>query len=196
VILVIDNYDSFVYNLAQYLGEMGWEPLVCRNDQITPSEAMAMGPSHIIISPGPCTPRQAGVSSDMIRSFAGRVPVLGVCLGHQCIGEVYGGKTVHAPMPVHGKSSLITHDNRGIYTGLPNPIEGGRYHSLAVELGKAESHLEVTASCEGVIMGLRHRVYTVEGIQFHPESVMTPAGHQLLRNFLKYSRGLWEEERT
>ena len=184
MILVIDNYDSFVYNLVQYLGELGSESRVVRNDQITLAEICEMKPSHIVISPGPCTPKEAGISNEVVRRFGGKVPILGVCLGHQCIGEVYGGKVTHAPLPTHGKSSQIYHDGKRIYTNIPNPFEGGRYHSLIVELNESATQLEITASSNGVIMGIRHRKYTVEGIQFHPESIMTGAGHQILKNFL------------
>ena len=193
MILVIDNFDSFVYNLAQYLGELGEEPLVVRNDQITLAGIDAIGPSHIVISPGPCTPREAGISNDVVRCFGGKVPILGVCLGHQCIGEIYGGKVTHARLPIHGKSSQIYHDRKRIYANIPNPFEGGRYHSLVVELDELATQLEITASSNGVIMGIRHRVYTVEGVQFHPESIMTGAGHQILKNFLAYRYGEWSE---
>ncbi|MBN1188972.1 MAG: aminodeoxychorismate/anthranilate synthase component II [Dehalococcoidales bacterium] len=194
MIVIIDNYDSFVYNLAQYLGEMGWEPAVYRNDRITPAEIAKLAPSHIIISPGPCTPREAGISNDVIRCFGGKIPLLGVCLGHQCIGEVYGGRVIRSPFPTHGKSSLIHHDKRTVYKGLPNPFPGGRYHSLAVALEDERGELEITASTsDGMIMGIRHRRYVVEGVQFHPESIMTESGHDLLRNFLKYRQGLWPQ---
>ncbi len=195
MILVIDNYDSFVYNLAQYLGELGWEPVVIRNNRITIKDIEKMGPSHIVISPGPCTPLEAGISNDVVRCFGGRIPILGVCLGHQSIGYVYGGKVIHAPVPTHGKSSLIYHDGKRIYQNLPSPFEGGRYHSLAVELDKQSAELEATAfTAEGVVMGIRHKKYIVEGIQFHPESIMTGAGHDLLRNFLRYREPVWPEE--
>ena len=188
MILIIDNYDSFVYNLAQYVGELGWEPLVCRNDRITIQEIESSRPSHIIISPGPCTPLEAGISNDVIRSFAGKIPILGVCLGHQCIGYVYGAKVVHAGQPTHGKSSLVYHDSRGIYRNLPNPFEGGRYHSLVVKWDLCPPDLEISATTkEGEIMGIRHKQYAVEGVQFHPESIMTVVGHTLLGNFLKGS---------
>jgi anthranilate synthase/aminodeoxychorismate synthase-like glutamine amidotransferase len=194
MILIIDNYDSFVYNLAQYLGELGREPAVFRNDRISLAEIEIMGPSHIVISPGPCTPLEAGISNEVIRYFGGRIPILGVCLGHQCIGYVYGGKVVHAPVPTHGKSSQILHDGRRIYRNIPSPLEGGRYHSLVVELS-GPVPLEVTATtAEGIIMGIRHKQYVVEGVQFHPESIMTGVGHDLLRNFLQYSQPLWPEE--
>lgn len=195
MILVIDNYDSFVYNLAQYLGELGWEPVVFRNDRITLPQIQGMAPSHIVISPGPCTPMEAGISNDIIRYFGGKIPILGVCLGHQCIGQVYGGKVVHAALPVHGKSSPIFHDGRRIYQNLHNPFEGGRYHSLVVDLEGKSTQLEVTSTtADGIIMGIRHKQFAVEGIQFHPESIMTDAGHDLLKNFLRYRQPLWPEE--
>ena len=192
MVLVIDNYDSFVYNLVQYLGELDWEPVVRRNDQITIAQAEALAPSHIVVSPGPCTPREAGVSNDIIAHFAGRVPILGVCLGHQSIGYVFGGKIVRAEDIRHGKTSLIHHDGRTVYQGLPNPFEAGRYHSLLIEAASVPPVLEVSARTEaGEIMGVRHREYVVEGVQFHPESVLTPTGHDLLRNFLGYRGGRW-----
>ncbi|HSW57900.1 MAG TPA: aminodeoxychorismate/anthranilate synthase component II [Dehalococcoidales bacterium] len=194
MILIIDNYDSFVYNLAQYTGELGWEPRVFRNDRISLAEIKALNPTHIIISPGPCTPLEAGISNQVVQHFGGKIPILGVCLGHQCIGHVYGGKVVHAPVPVHGKSSAIFHDGSRVYRGLPSPIQGGRYHSLVVEL-TGGSPLAVTArTADGIIMGLRHSTFCVEGIQYHPESIMTGAGHDLLRNFLSYQNGLWPPE--
>ena len=191
MLLVIDNYDSFVYNLAQYLGELGGEPLVFRNDAITLREIENLRPSHIIISPGPCTPLEAGISNDVVRYFGGKIPILGVCLGHQCIGYVYGAKITHAPVPTHGKSSLIYHDGRTIYKGLPNPFEGGRYHSLVVNWDKPPLELEKTATSSGVVMGIRHKKFVVEGLQFHPESIMTDVGHTVLSNFLKYTGGVW-----
>ncbi len=195
MILIIDNYDSFVYNLAQYLGEMGWEPMVYRNDKIDLEGIEKLNPSHIVISPGPCTPREAGISNEVVRHFAGKIPILGVCLGHQCIGYVYGAKIVGAPVPTHGKSSPIYHDGRTIYVDLPNPFPGGRYHSLVVEWEECPDCLETAATTrEGVIMGIRHKHYTVEGVQFHPESVMTGVGHQLLHNFLQYSGGVRPRE--
>jgi anthranilate synthase/aminodeoxychorismate synthase-like glutamine amidotransferase len=194
MILVIDNYDSFTYNLVQYLGELDREPVVFRNDAITIPDIEKMRPSQIVISPGPCTPREAGISNDVIRHFGGKIPILGVCLGHQCIGYVYGAEITHAPIPTHGKSSLIYHDSRTIYHGLPNPFEGGRYHSLVVDWGKRPSELEITAwTADGVIMGIRHSRYTIEGIQFHPESIMTDAGHQVLSNFLSQTSPVWED---
>ncbi|MFC1918589.1 anthranilate synthase component II [Chloroflexota bacterium] len=195
MVIVIDNYDSFVYNIAQYLGELGWEPAVYRNDRVTPAEIESFNPSHIIISPGPCTPLEAGVSNDVVRHFAGRVPILGVCLGHQCIGYVYGGQVVGAPVPTHGKSSLVYHDGRTVYRNLLNPFEGGRYHSLVVAGDTLPPVLELTArASDGVVMGIRHREYVVEGVQFHPESIMTDAGHSVLRNFLSFSQPVWPKE--
>ena len=194
MVILIDNYDSFVYNLAQYLGELGWEPVVYRHDQITLSQIESLNPSHIIISPGPCTPLEAGISNDLIRHFAGRIPILGVCLGHQCIGYVYGGQIVQAPLPTHGKSSLVYHDGRTVYNSLPNPFEGGRYHSLVIKREPFPSALELTAvTSDGVVMGVRHRDYVVEGVQFHPESIMTDVGHSVLRNFLQFSKARWPE---
>ena len=187
MILIIDNYDSFVYNLAQYVGELGWEPLVYRNDQISLKEMEDLAPTHIIISPGPGTPLDAGISNDVVHHFAGKVPLLGVCLGHQCIGHVYGG-VVSRHTPTHGKSSTIYHDGKTIFSALPNPLEGGRYHSLIVESGTLPSCLEVSAyTSSEEIMGLRHKDYVVEGVQFHPESIMTTTGHSLLKNFLDLS---------
>ena len=193
MILIIDNYDSFVYNLAQYIGELGWEPVVYRNDQITPEEIEALRPSHIVISPGPGTPLDAGISNDVVRRFAGKIPVLGVCLGHQCIGHVYGGLIVRA-VPVHGKTSLIYHDGKPIYEGLPSPFEAGRYHSLAIKPGTLPHYLKVSAQTEsGEIMGVRHRDFVVEGVQFHPESILTELGHQVLSRFLRLSGPLWPD---
>jgi para-aminobenzoate synthetase component 2 len=186
VILVIDNYDSFAYNLVQYLGELGWESVAYRNDAITLEEIEAMSPGHIIISPGPCTPLEAGISNDVVRYFRGRIPILGVCLGHQCIGYVYGGLIKRADLPMHGKESLIYHDGETVFQGLASPIVGGRYHSLVIDAESVPLSLEVSARTEdGVIMAVRNRRDVVEGVQFHPESVMTPAGHDILSNFLK-----------
>jgi anthranilate synthase component 2 len=185
-VLVIDNYDSFVYNLVQYLGELGAEPVVYRNDAIDLAGVAALAPDAILVSPGPGRPADAGVSNDVIRTFGPRVPVLGVCLGHQCIGEVFGGRVVRAPEIMHGKTSLIHHGGRGVFAGLPNPFEATRYHSLVVAADSVPDVLEVTATtAEGVVMGLRHREHPIEGVQFHPESVLTTAGHDLLRNFLR-----------
>jgi para-aminobenzoate synthetase component 2 len=186
MILVIDNYDSFTYNLVQYLGELGCEPVVYRNDAITPEQIDKMGPSHIIISPGPCTPLEAGISNDVIRYFRGRIPLLGVCLGHQCIGYVYGGRIKRAALPMHGKESMVYHDGETVFKGIPSPITAGRYHSLIIEAETMPATLEVTAKTEdGVVMGVRNRRDMVEGVQFHPESIMTPEGHDILSNFLK-----------
>ncbi len=185
MLLLIDNYDSFTYNLYQYLSELGAEVRVVRNDAATVDEIEAMAPERIVVSPGPRTPKEAGISVEVIRRFAGRVPVLGVCLGHQCIGEAFGGKVSGAGEIKHGKLSRITHDGLGVFVGLPEPFEAIRYHSLAVEPDSLPDELEVTARSEsGVIMGVRHRRFAVEGIQFHPESIMTPQGKDILRNFL------------
>jgi anthranilate synthase/aminodeoxychorismate synthase-like glutamine amidotransferase len=193
VVLIIDNYDSFVYNLAQYIGELGWQPAVHRNDEIGLTQMEAMAPSHIIISPGPCTPLEAGISNDVVRHFGGKIPVLGVCLGHQCIAHTYGGK-IGRSLPVHGKTSTIQHDGKTIYRGLPNPFPATRYHSLIIEAEGLPSCLEITARTpEGTIMGVRHRDYIVEGVQFHPESILTDVGHDLLTNFLGYGRAVWTE---
>ncbi len=195
MIIVIDNYDSFVYNLAQYLGELGWRPAVYRNDEITVAEIERRRPSHIIISPGPCTPLEAGVSNDVVRHLAGKIPILGVCLGHQCIAHVFGGVITRSTVPVHGKSSLVYHDGRTIYRGLPNPLEAGRYHSLVVEPDGIPPTLETpAATSDGVVMGVRHREYVVEGVQFHPESIMTDTGHAVLRNFLSYRHPVWPRD--
>ncbi len=184
-VLVIDNYDSFVYNLVQYLGELGAEPLVHRNDELTLDEIIALDPDAVLVSPGPGTPDDAGVSNDVIRTFAGRVPVLGVCLGHQCIGQVYGGTVVRAPEVMHGKTSLIRHRGVGVFAGRPNPLEATRYHSLVVDRASVPDVLEITAETDdGIVMGLRHRELGVEGVQFHPESILTVGGHDLLRTFL------------
>jgi anthranilate synthase/aminodeoxychorismate synthase-like glutamine amidotransferase len=185
MLLLIDNYDSFTYNLYQYLGELGAHVEVVRNDAITLEDIETMAPERIIISPGPGTPDDAGISKDVIRCFAGKMPILGVCLGHQCIGEVFGGVVEGAGEIKHGKVSSITHDGRGVFAGLPSPIEATRYHSLAIRPDTVPNVLEVSARSEtGVIMGVRHRELVVEGVQFHPESILTPDGHQMLRNFL------------
>lgn len=185
MILVIDNYDSFVYNLVQYLGELGEEAVVYRNDQITPQAVKALAPSHIVISPGPCTPLEAGVSNAIIRDLGGQSPILGVCLGHQCIGHVFGGVVNRADRIMHGKTSLIHHDGKTIFQGLPNPFEATRYHSLVVRPEGLPECLEISARTDqGEVMALRHREYTIEGVQFHPESILTRCGHDLLRNFL------------
>ena len=185
MLLLVDNYDSFTYNLFQYLGELGAETEVVRNDKITLNQIARLAPEWIIISPGPGNPDEAGISKDVIRRFAGTTPILGVCLGHQCIGEVYGGVVEGAGEILHGKVSTITHDGRGVFTGLPSPITGTRYHSLAIRPESVPDELEVSARSEsGVIMGVRHRTLPVEGVQFHPESILTPDGHAILRNFL------------
>lgn len=185
MLLLIDNYDSFTFNLYQYLAEMGAEVQVRRNDQVTIGEIEALQPDHIVISPGPCTPSEAGLSCQVIASFGPRIPILGVCLGHQAIGQVYGGRVVRAPQPVHGKTSLMYHSGQGVLRNLPVPFEANRYHSLIVERSTLPDALEITAETEdGLIMGLRHCTYPVEGVQFHPESIMTPTGKDLLRNFL------------
>ena len=185
MVLMIDNYDSFVYNLVQYLREMGQEVQVCRNDSIGPEDVKKINPDHIIISPGPCTPDEAGISLEMVRQFSGKIPILGVCLGHQAIGQAFGGRVVRAHRPMHGKTSIIRHDGRGIFSGLPSALEVGRYHSLLVSNKGLPECLEVTAlTGEGEIMGLRHREYWVEGVQFHPESILTHCGKMMLKNFL------------
>ncbi len=189
-VLVIDNYDSFVYNLVQYLGELGAEPIVHRNDAITVDEAMALEPDAIVLSPGPGRPEDAGIMTELIERAAGWRPLLGVCLGHQAIGQVFGGTVVGAAQLMHGKTSWITHDARGVFAGLPNPLEATRYHSLVVERETLPDVLEVTAeTADGVVMGLRHRELAVEGVQFHPESILTVGGHDLLRNFLALGVG-------
>jgi anthranilate synthase component 2/para-aminobenzoate synthetase component 2 len=186
MILVIDNYDSFTYNLVQYLGELGAELDVVRNDQTTVQEIEKTLPERIVISPGPKTPTEAGICLEVIRRFSGRVPILGVCLGHQAIGQAFGGKVIRAPQIMHGKTSLISHDGKTIFRGLSNPFLATRYHSLIVERETLPACLEISASSpDGLIMGLRHREMNVEGVQFHPESVLTESGKQLLANFLK-----------
>jgi anthranilate synthase component 2 len=185
VLLLIDNYDSFTYNLFQYLSELGVEVWVTRNDQVSLEEISARSPERIVISPGPGTPEEAGISNDVIRRFGGRIPILGVCLGHQCLGYAYGAKVSRAGEIMHGKSSLIHHDGRGVFEGLENPFPAIRYHSLAVMADGLPECLEISARTEnGIIMGLRHREFPVEGVQFHPESIMTRVGKDLLRNFL------------
>jgi anthranilate synthase/aminodeoxychorismate synthase-like glutamine amidotransferase len=185
VVLVIDNYDSFTYNLVQYLGELGQELKVVRNDAMTVDQIAALKPERIVISPGPCTPKEAGISVDTIKRLAGSIPILGVCLGHQSIGEAFGGEVVRAERLMHGKTSMIRHDQRTIFRNLPNPFEATRYHSLIVRRETLPSCLEVSAeTAEGEIMGLRHRTLPVEGVQFHPESILTRPGKDLLRNFL------------
>ncbi|MBN6187412.1 aminodeoxychorismate/anthranilate synthase component II [Aneurinibacillus sp. BA2021] len=185
MILMIDNYDSFTYNLVQYLGEMGEELRVVRNDQITCDEIAAMQPSYLMISPGPCTPNEAGVSLEAIKRFTGRIPIFGVCLGHQSIAQVFGGRVIRAERLMHGKTSQVHHAGSGIFAGIPTPFRATRYHSLIVERDTLPDCLEITAETpEGEIMALRHRDFAVEGVQFHPESIMTEHGMQLLRNFL------------
>ncbi len=185
MILLIDNYDSFVYNLSRYVSELGYEPLVVRNNFITIDEIAKLNPSHIILSPGPCDPDKAGISLATIKHFARVIPILGVCLGHQVIGQAYGGKIVRAQRPVHGKNSLITHDECALFLGITNPLSVGRYHSLIVsEEGFPEELIICARSKEGEIMALRHRTHPVFGVQFHPESVLTNAGYSLLKNFL------------
>ena len=190
MLLMIDNYDSFTYNLVQYFGELGEEVRVYRNDAITVKEIAAMQPARIVISPGPCAPAQAGISVATIKEFAGRIPLLGVCLGHQSIGEAFGGRIVHARKPMHGKISQVHHAGKGVFKGLPNPLTATRYHSLAIERESLPDCLEITAwTDDGEIMGVRHKTLAaycpVEGVQFHPESIMTERGHDLLKNFLR-----------
>jgi len=186
MLLVIDNYDSFTYNLVQYLGELGEDVRVYRNDKISLDEIAALHPSRIVISPGPCTPNEAGISVETIRRFGGTLPMLGVCLGHQSLAAAYGGEVIRAPRLMHGKTSAIKHDGKTIYRGLPNPFEATRYHSLIVNRTNLPACLEISAeTAEGEIMGLRHRTLGVEGVQFHPESILTAVGKDLLRNFLK-----------
>ena len=185
MILVIDNYDSFTYNLVQYLGELGARMEVFRNDRIAMDRIDASQPEKVVISPGPCTPNEAGISVDLIRRFTGRIPMLGVCLGHQCIGQAFGGRVVRAPAILHGKVSKIHHDGRSIFKGLSQPFIATRYHSLIVERESLPDCLEISAQThDGIIMGLRHREYPVEGVQFHPESILTAEGKVLLKNFL------------
>ena len=190
MILLIDNYDSFVHNLARYVRELGAEPAVRRNDALTPGEVAALAPSHIIISPGPCAPAEAGISTDVIRQLGSRIPILGVCLGHQCIGAAYGGTIVRARRPMHGKTSLIRHDGTGLLAGLPDPFRATRYHSLVIDPGTLPEALRATAwSEEGEIMAVEHRNHPVHGVQFHPESVLTEFGYRMLDNFLTGGHG-------
>ena len=189
MILVLDNYDSFTYNLVQYLGELGAEVEVRRNDQVTVNEVAALHPERIVISPGPCTPKEAGISMELIRYFAGKVPLLGVCLGHQALGEAFGGTVVRAKNLMHGKTSQVAHDGKTIFRNLPSPFTANRYHSLIVAEKNLPAELEITATTtesdgSRVIMGLRHRKFPMEGVQFHPESVLTPHGKQIIANFL------------
>ncbi len=191
MLLMIDNYDSFTYNLVQYLGELGEDVRVFRNDKITIREIEEMSPERIVISPGPCTPKEAGISIEVIRHFAGKVPILGVCLGHQSIGAAFGGEIIRAPRLMHGKTSMIYHDGRTIFDGLPNPFEATRYHSLVIKMETLPECLEITAwTDQGEIMGVRHREFIVEGVQFHPESILTRVGKDLLRNFLRLRMGV------
>ncbi|ACX62374.1 aminodeoxychorismate/anthranilate synthase component II [Paenibacillus lautus] len=190
MILVIDNYDSFTYNLVQYLGELGEEVKVYRNDEIDIAGIEALAPDHILISPGPCTPNEAGISLDVISHFKGIIPIFGVCLGHQAIGQAFGGNVIRAERLMHGKTSAIQHTGESVFEGLPVPFTATRYHSLIVEKETLPEELEITAwTEEGEIMGLRHKHYPVEGVQFHPESIITDHGHQMLRNFLKRTAG-------
>ncbi len=185
MLLMIDNYDSFTYNLVQYLGELGQDVQVYRNDQITPDGLAALAPDSLVISPGPGTPGQAGITVAAIQRFAGLIPILGVCLGHQGIGEAFGGRTVHAQTLMHGKTSPIHHAGQGVFTGLPNPFQATRYHSLALDPTSLPDCLQVTAhTSDGEIMGVQHREWPIAGVQFHPESIETHCGHQLLKNFL------------
>ena len=186
MLLMIDNYDSFTYNLVQYLGELGEEVKVARNDEISLEEVVAMGPQRIVLSPGPCTPSEAGITLEIIGKLAGRIPILGVCLGHQAIGQAFGGKVVRARQVMHGKTSQIEHSGQGVFRGLPTGFAATRYHSLVIERSSVPECLEITAQSEdGEIMGVRHRQYPVEGVQFHPEAILTEHGHQLLKNFLR-----------
>ena len=185
MLLVIDNYDSFTFNLVQYFGQLGVSMRVFRNDELTPAEAVRLNPSRVLISPGPCTPTDAGVSLDIIKTFAGKIPVFGVCLGHQSIGQLFGGKVIRAPRQMHGKLSPITHTGRGVFRDLPSPFIATRYHSLLVERSSLPDCLEITAeSPDGEIMGLQHKQFSVHGVQFHPESIATEGGMRILQNFL------------
>ncbi|MGA4495641.1 anthranilate synthase component II [Vreelandella venusta] len=190
-VLMLDNYDSFTFNIVQYLGELGAEVMTYRNDELTLEQIDALAPTHLVISPGPCTPNEAGISLAAIGHFAGKLPILGVCLGHQAIGQVYGGKVVRAPQVMHGKTSAVVHSGQGVFSGLENPLEVTRYHSLVVERTSLPECFEITAWTSdddvtpGLIMGFRHRSLDVEGVQFHPESILTRQGHALLANFLK-----------
>jgi len=185
-VLVIDNYDSFTYNLVQYLGELGAEVQVVRNDAIEVEDALRLAPERIVLSPGPCTPNEAGICVPLIRAVAGKIPLLGVCLGHQAIGAAFGGEIVRALRPMHGKTSLVHHTGQGVFHGLPNPLRVIRYHSLVIRRDTLPDELEITAETdEGEIMGIRHKHYPIEGVQFHPESIMSEAGLELLRNFLQ-----------
>jgi len=201
MLLMIDNYDSFTYNLVQYFGELGADVRVYRNDQISVADIEKLAPERIVISPGPCTPNEAGVSVDTIKTFAGRVPIMGVCLGHQSIGQAFGGAIVHAGKIMHGKTSMIHHKDTGVFKGLSNPLEATRYHSLVIEKSSLPDCLEVTAWTESSdgkvdeIMGVRHKALAVEGVQFHPESILTEQGHDMLKNFLNTPVAVKEEAR-
>ena len=184
MILVIDNYDSFTYNVVQTIGLFNREINVVRNDKITLKEIGLLSPSRIVISPGPCTPNEAGISIDLIKNFAGKTPILGICLGHQCIGQAFGGKVIRAPSPIHGKASQIYHDKKTIFEGIKNPFTATRYHSLIIEKSTLPSSLEISAETDGIIMGVRHKKYNVEGVQFHPESFLTKEGKKLIKNFI------------
>jgi anthranilate synthase component 2 len=191
MLLMIDNYDSFTYNLVQYFGELGEEVGVYRNDEITLDEIARLKPARIVVSPGPCTPNEAGISVPLVKEFSGRIPILGVCLGHQSIGQAFGGKIVHAKQLMHGKTSAIHHNDVGVFKGLPNPFQATRYHSLVIERASLPDCLEITAwTGDGEIMGVRHKTLAVEGVQFHPESILTEHGHKLLQNFLEEERKL------
>ncbi|MDI6799833.1 MAG: aminodeoxychorismate/anthranilate synthase component II [Actinomycetota bacterium] len=195
MILVIDNYDSFTYNLVQYLGELGATIEVARNDKIALSEIKKMAPGHIVISPGPCTPSEAGISMDLIKEFMGRIPILGVCLGHQAIVQALGGKIIRGEVPVHGKTSEIYHDGKGVFVDIPNPFTATRYHSLIAERKSLPEVFEISArTADGVIMGVRHKEHILEGIQFHPESILTTEGKRILKNFLDMDYGKFDQK--
>ena len=195
MILLIDNYDSFTFNLVHYLGDVGARCEVRRNDSLTVAQALAMAPEAIVLSPGPCTPNEAGICLELIAAAAGRIPILGVCLGHQAIGQAFGGKVIRAPEPMHGKVSEVTHDGSGLFADVPSPVAVTRYHSLIVQRDTLPDCLAVTAeSADGLIMGLRHRTMPIHGVQFHPESIASEHGHQMLRNFLDIARGRHELE--
>ena len=195
MVLMLDNYDSFTFNLVQYLGELGVEVWVARNDQVTVAEIAARAPSHIVISPGPCSPSEAGISIEVLHAFAGKIPMFGVCLGHQAIGQAFGGHIIRAKQIMHGKTSQVFHEDKGVFEGLPNPFEATRYHSLVIERETMPDCLEITAWTQNPdgsfeeIMGVRHREFTVEGVQFHPESILTEHGHDMLRRFMSVTGG-------
>ncbi|MBN2655399.1 MAG: aminodeoxychorismate/anthranilate synthase component II [Nitrospirae bacterium] len=191
MLLMIDNYDSFTYNLVQYLGELGEDVRVFRNDKISVDEIAELNPDRIVVSPGPCSPREAGISIEVIKNFAGKIPLLGVCLGHQSIGAAFGAEIIRAPKLMHGKTSAIHHDNKTIYKGLPNPFDATRYHSLIIKKDTLPGSFEISAWTEdGIIMGVRHKDYILEGVQFHPESILTTSGKSLLKNFIELSRSV------